>query len=108
MKQNYYFLLFTVVLLLTFLSCSTNNEINDANNTLPSDLSITAIKVGANVNNPNGDGSGVVNFTITASNTTYYRVLINDETLELTWGPFDYHQRVKKIISKRMGSPIGR
>ncbi|MDC1465767.1 glycoside hydrolase family 16 protein [Polaribacter sp.] len=90
MKQNYYFLLFTVVLLLTFLSCSTNNEINDANNTLPSDLSITAIKVGANVNNPNGDGSGVVNFTITASNTTYYRVLINDETLELTENTFSY------------------
>lgn len=46
--------------------------------------------VGANNNNINGDGSGVVNFTIIATNATSYNVLINNELLKLTNNTFSY------------------
>ena len=84
-------LLVLTVMLLSFLSCSTSssdNEVNEPN--IPTNLSISGVKLGANGNNPNGDGSGVVDFTITATNATYYRVLINNETLELTQNTFSY------------------
>ncbi|QDO95504.1 glycoside hydrolase family 16 protein [Formosa sediminum] len=77
------------VTLLSFLSCSSSdNDTNEPNT--PTDLSISGEKFGADANNPNGDGSGVVDFTITATNATSYRVLINNETLELTNNTFSY------------------
>ena len=85
--KNTFFLVLTVILF-SFLSCSNDNEV-DVPNT-PTGLSISAVKVGADGNNPNGDGSGLVNFTITATNATSYKVLINDETIELTQNTFSY------------------
>ncbi|MCL4105724.1 UNVERIFIED_CONTAM: hypothetical protein GTU68_028601 [Idotea baltica] len=41
-------------------------------------------------NHPNGDGSGIVDFTINASNATSYRVLINEENLDLSENTFRY------------------
>lgn len=85
--KNTIFLVLTVMLL-SFLSCSGDNEVNEPN--IPTDLSISGVKFGADGNNPNGDGSGVVDFTITATNATSYKVLINNETLELTQNTFSY------------------
>lgn len=81
-------LLVLTVMQLSFLSCSGDNEVNEPN--IPTDLSISGVKFGADGNNPNGDGSGVVDFTITATNATSYKVLINNETLELTQNTFSY------------------
>lgn len=75
------------VILISFISCS-NDEVDEK--TVPTNLSISGVKLGADNNNPNGDGSGVVNFTIKATNATSYRVLINNETLELTQNTFSY------------------
>ena len=86
MKNN--FLLAVTLILLSFLSCSNDNQIDEPNT--PTNLSISRAIIGADGNNPNGDGSGVVNFTITATNATSYRVLINNETLELTQNTFSY------------------
>lgn len=85
--KNTIFLVLTVMQL-SFLSCSGDNEVNEPN--IPTDLSISGVKFGADGNNPNGDGSGVVDFTITATNATSYKVLINNETLELTQNTFSY------------------
>jgi len=86
--KNRILLIFTVVVV-SLASCSSSD--NDSNEpVVPTDLSITGVKVGADGSNPNGDGSGVVDFTITATNATYYRVLINNETLELTENTFSY------------------
>lgn len=80
------FLAFSVILT-SFLSCS-SDEVDKR--TAPTNLSISSVKLGAENNSPNGDGSGVVNFTIKATNATSYRVLINNETLELTQNTFSY------------------
>ncbi|GAL90741.1 glycoside hydrolase family 16 protein [Jejuia pallidilutea] len=86
--KNRIFLALTVILL-SFVACSSSdNEIIEPK--APSNLSISGVKVGADGNNPNGDGSGVVNFTISATNATYYKVLINNETLEFSENTFSY------------------
>lgn len=82
------FLLLTTTLLL-FVSCSSSDG-NEIDNNKPSNLSIIGEIIGANNENPNGDGSGMVNFTITATNATSYKVLINNETLNLTQNTFSY------------------
>ncbi len=85
--KNTFFLVVTV--LLSFLSCSSSeNESTEPN--IPSNLSISSEKLGADGNNPNGDGSGIVDFTIMATNATSYKVLINNETLEITQNTFRY------------------
>ena len=56
----------------------------------PSNLSVSSVVVGTDSNNPNGDGSGIVDFTITATDAMSYKVLINNETLELTQDTFSY------------------
>jgi hypothetical protein len=81
-------LLTLLIMLCAFSSCSTDNE--ESNNSKPSNLSITGIAVGADSDHPNGDGSGKVNFTITATDATSYKVLINNETIELTQNTFSY------------------
>ena len=56
----------------------------------PSNLSVAGIAVGKDSNTLNGDGSGVVGFTITATNATLYKVIINNEELEFTQNTFSY------------------
>lgn len=85
--KNTVFLVVTV--LLSFLSCSSSED-GTTGADIPTDLSISGVIVGADGNNPNGDGSGLVDFTITATNATSYKVLINNETLELTDPTFSY------------------
>ncbi|WP_282053913.1 glycoside hydrolase family 16 protein [Maribacter luteus] len=85
--KNIIYLVLTAMLL-SFLSCSSENEVDEPN--IPTNLSISGVKFGADGNKPNGDGSGVVDFTITATNATSYKVLINNETLELTQNTFSY------------------
>jgi beta-glucanase (GH16 family) len=81
---------FAIILLLSFISCSNESESGGSNDLEPSDVSLTGIAIGADSNNPNGDGSGIVDFTITATNATSYEVLINEEELELIQNTFSY------------------
>ncbi|WP_406682850.1 glycoside hydrolase family 16 protein [Seonamhaeicola sp. MEBiC1930] len=85
--KNRIFLALSVILL-SFQACSSDSKVNEP--IIPTNLSISSVKLGADGGNPNGDGSGVVNFTITATNATSYRILINNETLELTQNTFSY------------------
>ena len=75
--------------LIGILSCDSSTD-DESIVAAPSDLSVSSVIVGLDSNNPNGDGSGTVDFTITATNATSYRVLINNETLELTENIFSY------------------
>lgn len=82
-------LLFTVFIL---VSCSSDGG-SGGNSTeiKPSNLTITTEIVGANLQNPNGDGSGVVNFSITAKNANSYKIALgNGEIVESTTGVFSY------------------
>jgi len=48
--------------------------------TSPSNVQILVDKVGADAANPNGDGSGTVNFTATADNATAFHFIIQNQT----------------------------
>nr|WP_314897533.1 family 16 glycosylhydrolase [uncultured Flavobacterium sp.] len=74
------------------LSCSSiDRNSGEGAVTKPSNLLISAAVVGANAQNPNGNGSGTVNFSIGATNATSYKILLgNGETKELTNGNFTY------------------
>tara|TARA_B100000795_G_scaffold161814_1_gene121579 strand:+ start:658 stop:2190 length:1533 start_codon:yes stop_codon:yes gene_type:complete len=88
MKKTNFFAI--ILLMLLFISCGNDSESEGLNDLKPSNLSVTGIAVGTDSNNLNGDGSGIVDFTITATNATLYRVIINDEELELTQNTFSY------------------
>jgi PKD repeat protein len=76
------------------LSCSDSNsgdEGADVSKAKPSNLSVTATVVGANAQNPGGDGTGVVNFKLSATNATSYKIALgNGETKEVTSDSFSY------------------
>ncbi|WPR72652.1 glycoside hydrolase family 16 protein [Flavobacterium sp. NG2] len=75
----------TLVLLYTLQSCSSSGDsTDDAALLTPSNLSISATVVGATTANPNGDGSGIVNFKISANNATSYKILVDGKTVEQT------------------------
>jgi len=73
------------------LSCSSSNSDEPALSTKPSNLIVTPTIVGATAQNPNGDGSGVVNFVISATNATSFSISLgNGETKDVTTGSLAY------------------
>ena len=75
--------------LLILQSCSDTNE-DEKEFNKPSNLTVNVEIVGISNENPNGDGTGTVNFTINAINATSYKVLINGETKDLSTSTFSY------------------
>ncbi|WP_264566590.1 glycoside hydrolase family 16 protein [Flavobacterium sp. N3904] len=74
-----------------FLSCSSSNSEEAVTTKVPSNLVVTSAIVGATAQDPAGDGSGTVNFKISATNATSYKIVLgNGETKELTNGSFTY------------------
>ena len=63
-------------LMATFYGCQ-EDEYSFGDIIEPSNISITAEIVGQDTNNPNGDGSGVVNFITTADNAVSYKYVFN-------------------------------
>ncbi|WP_299521714.1 family 16 glycosylhydrolase [uncultured Lutibacter sp.] len=78
-----------VFMLLILQSCSNDND--DKKEAIqPSNLTVNSEIIGTSTEKPNGDGTGVVNFTINATNASSYKVLINGETKDLTSNTFSY------------------
>lgn len=74
------------------ISCSgdSGNGTTPANN-IPTNLVVSAVPVGTSVQNPNGDGSGMVNFSLSATNATSYKITFrNGDSKEVTNGNFTY------------------
>lgn len=67
--RNIYLMLFSVIL--TFIGCQ-ENDYKFGDIVTPTNITITADVVGADANNPFGDGSGTVNFTVSATNSSSY------------------------------------
>jgi hypothetical protein len=76
-------------LFIIFINCSSDGANNSTNN-LPSNIVINTQIVGQSATNPNGDGTGVVNFTISATNATSYKILVGSEIINSTTGVFSY------------------
>ncbi len=87
MKRILKYLLGIFILIIAGYSCSEKNySLGDL--TPPTNLVINAVIVGANDANPAGDGSGDVNFTITAQNAVSFKVDYDANTpLDLVYVP---------------------
>ena len=76
---------------LLLLSCTSSNSDEPMVSAKPSNLVVTPTIAGATVLNPNGDGSGVVNFAVSAKNATSYRISLgNGETKDVINGNLTY------------------
>ncbi len=67
-----------VVLALVFITACSNDDYDIGDITTPSNLSITAEVVGQSEEMPDGDGSGVVNFSASADNAMTYKFIYGD------------------------------
>ena len=76
-KFKYILVLISVVLFTT--SCQ-DDDFSVGEIITPTNLQLTAEIVGADAANPNGDGSGIVNFTSSADNSITYRYNFGDNT----------------------------
>ena len=74
--KNIKFLL-TVFLTLSLVFSCEDDEATFGEITTPTNLEVTVDIVGQDTNNPNGDGSGVVNMTATSKNGISYRYVYN-------------------------------
>jgi len=84
MKNINYIKTVLFAVIFTFLGCQ-EEEYSFGDIVAPTNIIITADIVGADAANPNGDGSGVVNFTATANNAVSYKYLFNGvETVSLS------------------------
>ncbi len=76
MKNNKYILVLFFSSMLAFFGCQDEDqEFGDI--IAPTNIQITAEIVGVDATNPNGDGSGTVNFSVTAQNATSYKFVYN-------------------------------
>ena len=84
--------LFMILSCLSFLSCSNSDDPSEGKtSSIPTNLVASAVVVGIDGTHPNGDGTGVVNFSIKADNATSYKILFgNGELKEVTNGNFSY------------------
>ncbi|TDP03653.1 glycoside hydrolase family 16 protein [Flavobacterium sp. 245] len=83
---------FLLALLFVSQSCSSGNDSGDETPaaTGPSNLSVTVEVIGKTADKPNGDGSGKVKLTITATNATSYKVVIDNKSQDITAGDLTY------------------
>lgn len=91
--KKYKIMLSVFVAAFLFFSCSGDNGGTTGGDTIlkPTNLTVVATPVGVSTQNPNGDGSGTVNFTISATNATSYKVALGDgETRETSSGTLSY------------------
>jgi PKD repeat protein len=80
-----------------FFSCSGDTESPGGGESIvkPSNLVVVATPTGVSTQNPNGDGSGTVSFTFSATNATSYKIALGDgETKESTTGSLTYTYNV--------------
>ena len=73
------------------LSCSSDSTSGGTPGTTPSNLVLTVDIVGTSSQYPNGDGSGTVNFNISATNANFYKIdLGNGSVQNVSSGLFSY------------------
>ena len=91
---NKYLLMLSVFLsAFLFFSCSGDGGGTTGGETIlkPSNLVVVATPTGVSTQNPNGDGSGMVSFTFSATNATSYKISLGDgEIKDATSGSLTY------------------
>lgn len=87
-KLKYSFRVF-IIWALVFTSCQ-EDDVAVGAIIAPSNIQIDVDIVGADAANPNGDGSGTVNFTATADNAISYQFVYNNNTTSAPGGKQSY------------------
>ena len=87
-KLKYSFRVF-IILALVFTSCQ-EDDVAVGAITAPSNIQVVVDIVGADAANPNGDGSGTVNFTASADNAISYQFVYNNNTTSAPGGKQSY------------------
>jgi len=77
-------------LIVAFTGCQ-DDEFSVGNLTTPTNIQIGVDIVGADTGKPNGDGSGTVNFKVTAENALSYHFVYNGETKLAEGGEITYN-----------------
>ena len=72
LKFKSYTFLFVSIAIAIFWSCSSDSSSDDGTDNSVANLIVTIDVAGTNASNPNGDGSGVVNISATATNAVNY------------------------------------
>ena len=75
--KNFKYIMYSMVTLFFVVTSCQEEDLTFGDVTAPSNIQIVAEIVGADTTNPNGDGSGVVNFTTTADNAISYQYVYN-------------------------------
>ena len=89
--KNYKFLLIISFFSFLFFSCGASSSgSSEPVVTTPTNLVINKVIVGSSATMPNGDGTGVVNFTASANNAKEYKMSVDGEILKSTTGSFTY------------------
>lgn len=87
---RFFYSLVVLGVIFTCFNCSSGGSGGGDGDDNPSNLIINHEIVGATTANPNGNGTGVVNFSVSADNATSYRILIGSTTINSTTGIFSY------------------
>lgn len=77
MKNNIINIALSVFMLVFYASC-VDDDFEIGALTYPSNIEVTSEVVGVTEETPNGDGSGLVNFTVTANNAMTYKFIFSD------------------------------
>lgn len=89
--KNYKFLLIISFFSFLFFSCGESGSgSSDSVVSTPTNLVINKAVIGSSTTMPNGDGTGVVNFTVSANNAKEYKMSVDGEILKSTTGSFTY------------------
>lgn len=73
-----------------FFNCSSGGSGDGADDNTPKNLIVNYTIVGVTTSLPDGDGTGVVNFSVSAENATSYKILIGSQVINSTTGIFSY------------------
>lgn len=90
MKNSKILLLISILSFLFFSCGGSSTGSSDPVVTTPTNLVINKVIVGSSTAMPNGDGTGVVNFTVSANNAKEYKMSVDGEILTSTTGSFTY------------------
>ncbi|MEO5777059.1 MAG: glycoside hydrolase family 16 protein [Flavobacterium sp.] len=87
---RFFYKLLALVVIFSCFNCSSGGSGDGGGDITPSNLIVNHEIVGVNASNPNGDGSGVVNFSVSADDATSYKILIGTDVINSTTGMFSY------------------
>lgn len=87
---RFFYSLLALVFIFSFTNCGGGGSDDAPADNTPKNLIVNYDVVGTTVALPNGNGTGVVNFSVSAENATSYKILIEGSVINSTTGIFSH------------------